>query len=124
MRPESLELQLPHASAPITKTEVSCSHFFLSGFLPYPLAPNVHLGLLCGAHPFPSLGWKPLWALQKVGRAWGGDASGGERGRGSVLGPGEDWLVWVGGDQSLLLDTQRQTGWISSGYISLGCIKP
>lgn len=95
-RPESLSLCLPHASSPIPNSEVSCSHFSLSGFLPCPFARNVHLSPLCGAYPFPSLGWRLLWALQKVGRAWGGDASGRDRGRGSVLGPVEDLSWWVG----------------------------
>lgn len=111
-RPESLELQLPHAPSPTPNSEVSCSRFFsLSGFLLCPLAPNMHLSSLWGAHLFPSLGWKLLWALRKVGRAWGKDTSGGNRGRGSawVLGKtGLSW--WVGTVIVSFLDTRRQDG--------------
>ena len=85
----------------------------------------MHPSPLCGAHSFPSLGWKLLWTLWKVGRAWGKDASG-ETGEEEVSWvPGKTGFCWWVGTVILsFLDTQRQTGWISSDYISLGCIRP
>lgn len=108
-RPESLELQLPYTPPPPPILRSPAPIFFLSGFLPCPLPPYVPLSSLCGAHSFPSLGSKLLWALWKVGRAWGKDASGGDWGRGSVLGPGEDGLMLVGGDGHYQLSGHSET---------------
>lgn len=119
----SCSCHIPPPPVPILRSLAPI--FFLSGFLPCHVAPKVHLSPLCGTHPFPSLGWKLLWALRKVGRAWGRDVSGET---------GEEEVSWVPGKTSLswwvetviasFLDTQAQTRWIFSGYISLSCIRP
>lgn len=110
-RPESLELQLPHAPFPLPNSEVSCSHVVLYGLPACPSAPNMHLSPPCDAYPFPSQGWKLLRALQRVGRAWTGDASGRHRGRGSVLGPRGRLACLGGWGRSFVsfLDTQTET---------------
>lgn len=85
-RPESLSLCLPYASSPISNSEVSCSHFSLAGFLPCPLARNVHSSPLCGAYHFPA------WAGGSCGhcRRWGGPGVGMRQGE-----TGEEEVSWV-----------------------------
>lgn len=50
----------------------------------------------CTAVSLPAV--KSSMSMGEVPGAWGGETSGTGRGRGSVLGAGEDWLALVGGD--------------------------